>query len=355
MSSWLSSARSPSSVSASKTKIASSGVSKSSCRVSGVSAGSNGGPSATSPAPGRPLPPSGARPPSPSAEPQDEDQQAGRRAPGRSERPSQRWQRGKGLRRAQRQAPGGRRGDPRRGFRSAVLEAPIADLPINCRPVRVRRPADEAERARTERQAPDERLPVGFAPLDRVGRHSLPRVGARPQHGDRGRHTTLLRKSRRTESGTPDAVEAVASDPDASVALRSLAARATSAQRSTPISQAIAPSSAARPDGYRIEALDVSLGEPRSEPAEASFLAPGGSRCRNDSEAESARLQELARTRPAEPFIHGVVHSAPAETTRNPDMQGFLRRKADARIRTADPFITSEVLYQLSYVGVALD
>jgi hypothetical protein len=25
---------------------------------------------------------------------------------------------------------------------------------------------------------------------------------------------------------------------------------------------------------------------------------------------------------------------------------------ADARIRTADPFITSEVLYQLSYVGV---
>jgi hypothetical protein len=29
--------------------------------------------------------------------------------------------------------------------------------------------------------------------------------------------------------------------------------------------------------------------------------------------------------------------------------------EADARIRTADPFITSEVLYQLSYVGVALD
>jgi hypothetical protein len=29
-------------------------------------------------------------------------------------------------------------------------------------------------------------------------------------------------------------------------------------------------------------------------------------------------------------------------------MLGF---EADARIRTADPFITSEVLYQLSYVG----
>jgi hypothetical protein len=29
--------------------------------------------------------------------------------------------------------------------------------------------------------------------------------------------------------------------------------------------------------------------------------------------------------------------------------------EADARIRTADPFITSEVLYQLSYVGGGAD
>jgi hypothetical protein len=28
-----------------------------------------------------------------------------------------------------------------------------------------------------------------------------------------------------------------------------------------------------------------------------------------------------------------------------------MKPEADARIRTADPFITSEVLYQLSYVG----
>ena len=28
-----------------------------------------------------------------------------------------------------------------------------------------------------------------------------------------------------------------------------------------------------------------------------------------------------------------------------------LNKEADARTRTADPFITSEVLYQLSYVG----
>ncbi len=31
----------------------------------------------------------------------------------------------------------------------------------------------------------------------------------------------------------------------------------------------------------------------------------------------------------------------------------LLPLEADARIRTADPFITSEVLYQLSYVGTA--
>jgi hypothetical protein len=31
--------------------------------------------------------------------------------------------------------------------------------------------------------------------------------------------------------------------------------------------------------------------------------------------------------------------------------QTGLEREADARTRTGDPFITSEVLYQLSYVG----
>ena len=34
-----------------------------------------------------------------------------------------------------------------------------------------------------------------------------------------------------------------------------------------------------------------------------------------------------------------------------PIRRDFLDLKADARTRTADPFITSEVLYQLSYVG----
>jgi hypothetical protein len=36
------------------------------------------------------------------------------------------------------------------------------------------------------------------------------------------------------------------------------------------------------------------------------------------------------------------------ETGKRPMRSGI---EADARIRTADPFITSEVLYQLSYVG----
>jgi hypothetical protein len=46
---------------------------------------------------------------------------------------------------------------------------------------------------------------------------------------------------------------------------------------------------------------------------------------------------------------------APTATTPNPRCRDFFDRRADARIRTADPFITSEVLYQLSYVGVPLD
>jgi hypothetical protein len=35
------------------------------------------------------------------------------------------------------------------------------------------------------------------------------------------------------------------------------------------------------------------------------------------------------------------------------DSESLQAGEADARTRTADPFITSEVLYQLSYVGEA--
>ena len=39
--------------------------------------------------------------------------------------------------------------------------------------------------------------------------------------------------------------------------------------------------------------------------------------------------------------------------TANPGQQCRMKPEADARTRTGDPFITSEVLYQLSYVGGA--
>ena len=85
-------------------------------------------------------------------------------------------------------------------------------------------------------------------------------------------------------------------------------------------------------------------------------MALVGSCGRSSLSQERARLQGLAATR-TRPLTQGVVFPAPVETTENLDIQGLPRQKekADARIRTADPFITSEVLYQLSYVGVPLD
>jgi hypothetical protein len=58
----------------------------------------------------------------------------------------------------------------------------------------------------------------------------------------------------------------------------------------------------------------------------------------------------------AEPWTAGAAagrQGPGADLDRSPVRAGRSRspREADARIRTADPFITSEVLYQLSYVG----
>jgi hypothetical protein len=41
----------------------------------------------------------------------------------------------------------------------------------------------------------------------------------------------------------------------------------------------------------------------------------------------------------------------PGTSAPHSDEKSLEIERADARIRTADPFITSEVLYQLSYVG----
>ncbi len=52
-----------------------------------------------------------------------------------------------------------------------------------------------------------------------------------------------------------------------------------------------------------------------------------------------------------EPFANLLATPPPQleMSDRGPDLADPLR--ADARTRTGDPFITSEVLYQLSYVG----
>ncbi len=62
-------------------------------------------------------------------------------------------------------------------------------------------------------------------------------------------------------------------------------------------------------------------------------------------------MRRLDQVKPESPNRVPLRRLSPYRPTESPLLQGFQR--ADARIRTADPFITSEVLYQLSYVGEA--
>jgi hypothetical protein len=64
-----------------------------------------------------------------------------------------------------------------------------------------------------------------------------------------------------------------------------------------------------------------------------------------DRSENGATLTRLARLH----FVCTRDAVASQETTEAHDLQAF--QGADARTRTGDPFITSEVLYQLSYVG----
>ncbi len=73
-------------------------------------------------------------------------------------------------------------------------------------------------------------------------------------------------------------------------------------------------------------------------------------------EAADGARRQLERAGGQGPMITFVdeprVHQLVCRGTRKAAVSsGFVR--ADARTRTADPFITSEVLYQLSYVGGA--
>jgi hypothetical protein len=61
---------------------------------------------------------------------------------------------------------------------------------------------------------------------------------------------------------------------------------------------------------------------------------------------------DLAKERdPSRRPLVDPSRSEPANRPSRSDKKSLQIEKADARIRTADPFITSEVLYQLSYVG----
>lgn len=68
------------------------------------------------------------------------------------------------------------------------------------------------------------------------------------------------------------------------------------------------------------------------EPALNSTVHPpwhlGGNCCRTSLRRYRDRLQGFARTQTSDPLTQGVVFSAPAETTRNPDMQGLLRQRS---------------------------
>ncbi len=57
----------------------------------------------------------------------------------------------------------------------------------------------------------------------------------------------------------------------------------------------------------------------------------------------------------AEQTASNAVQPRPSLSKSEPPgrLTGRTKPQADARIRTGDPFITSEVLYQLSYVGDA--
>ena len=69
---------------------------------------------------------------------------------------------------------------------------------------------------------------------------------------------------------------------------------------------------------------------------------------RHSAEDKIRRAREAARTSRTR-FVPANPIAAPSAKGETPAKA----RKADARIRTADPFITSEVLYQLSYVGTS--
>src|SRR5262249_44993457 len=95
------------------------------------------------------------------------------------------------------------------------------------------------------------------------------------------------------------------------------------------------------------ESFGVALALARVEHADA---IDDGSDCGTRALPLRAR-HARRRPPPSRPDRAGDPHATEKE---RPDKKAVQIDRADARIRTADPFITSEVLYQLSYVGGGL-
>jgi hypothetical protein len=75
---------------------------------------------------------------------------------------------------------------------------------------------------------------------------------------------------------------------------------------------------------------------------------------RDASKRRRITISEAIRTGRAAASRRPLVDPSPAKPANRPRRSGKKSleiARADARTRTGDPFITSEVLYQLSYVG----
>src|SRR5437764_12535112 len=69
---------------------------------------------------------------------------------------------------------------------------------------------------------------------------------------------------------------------------------------------------------------------------------------------QGSRRRDLPRSHTQLKWPQKFPLPARKRLTMNPLLAHLQRFRADARTRTGDPFITSEVLYQLSYVGKVL-
>ena len=124
------------------------------------------------------------------------------------------------------------------------------------------------------------------------------------------------------------------------------------------------------PQGPRLSELGVSrftygpgerfpFAHKHREQQESYVVVAGSGRMKLDDEIIELAEWDVLRSTPRSPARSKRAPTAstssasrqPSRRRRRRAGRGLLGLRADERIRTADPFITSEVLYQLSYVG----